>query len=1776
MFFFKCGVYQIHEMYRGLLSMIDEKSTGLRLSVSVSSLTSEEEQRVVTCDQVHIKKSFTENVNGDCKLMRNPTRKVVLNPAALDNYNSNNNNNNHYQGGWIHQDAGTEIAFVLDGSGSIEPDDFQRAKDFIYNVMSNCDFAIVQYGSRIRTELSLLDSKNHATALQKIKEIQQLGNLTKTASAIHHVLTDIFIPENGSKNNSKKIIIVLSDGEILGDAMKLTDVLNMPQMKSVVRYSVGVGDGILKKPRAVQEMKEIADPDQFVSVSDYASLDDIRSSLEQNLIEDAAREIAFVLDGSGSIQPDDFQRAKDFIYNVISNCDFAIVQYGSRIRTELSLLDSKNHSTALQKVKEIQQLGMITKTASAIHHVLTDTFIPENGSKKKSKKMIIVLSDGEILGDPMKLTDVLNMPQMKGVTRYSIGVGDGILKKPTAIKEMMDIADHDKFFNVSNYAALDDILSSLGQSLIGIKDVSSHIEGGQEDDGVDEKAENVTLQDAGTEIAFVLDGSDSIQHNDFKRSKDFIYNVMSNVWKACFNASITLCLKCDFVIVQYGKEIRTELSLLDSKNHARAFQKVKEIQQIFSIARTASAIHHVLTDIFIPQNGSKMNSKKIIIVLSDGQMSGDPMNLADVLNMPQMKGVIRFSIGVGEGILSNPQAVQEMREIADPDKFYTVYNHSALEDILSLMDQTGTDFHPPAQFTKICVKVSVFTTSCDKAGVRLSQLLGDYQIHKMYRGLLFMIVIWSVTGFNIHITPVKNFTNDDPLFGQIIIQSKDGVFVPSPKTGKLFRCTLENECNEVNSDDKKPTGLRPVASVSSLTSSKKEQLVMMCNQVRVKKSVTEDLNGDCKLMNDAGKVIEKPNLVALDCKFLTLHFLNFFHLSKNNNNNNNNRYQGRWIGQDQLRMRRDILSIPEAIQEMTQIIDPGKFFSVSNYATLDDIRASPEQGLIGAEVNVPLPSRSAPVTNQMEKEKLNSNNNNHYYQGGRIDKVKRRRRRDAQLDSDTDEDEDDDAGTEIAFVLDGSGSIHADDFQRAKDFMYNVMSNCNFAIVQYGSRIRTELSLLDNENGARSLQKVKEIQQIFNLTKTASAIHHVGDGILTKPKAIQEMKDIADRGKFYNVSSYAALDDILSSLQQSLVGIEAGFSSHFMQDNSYLFGAVGAYDWSGGVILQSDKTVKFLNDSNNGPKFSYLGYSVTSASVNQGKTLYISGAPRYNLTGGVFIFDDSEHKYVLHGDQVGSYFGSVLCALDIDRDKYTDYLLVGAPHFHRNGEEGKVLVYRFNQGDAGQTFARFGAAIASIGDIDGNSFNDVAVGAPLETDSSGSIYIYNGFKEGLRFSQKISPSDFGMKLVHFGQSVSGVPATTSNKASIAVGSQGGVFVFETIPVMVIKPAITITPDVIPLDQQVHEISSKFEIKFGICFNVIKGKLENELPILYQIDLDSGANKKRLTADSKDPLTETFILKPDTECTSVNLKYLISFKKDCTDCKPEITLSDSKISETLIIIGETQSLNLNINLVNTQDPSYMTTLTLTFPSILSQRKIEGATCPVKNDNQIECNLQHPIFKRGAQTNLFISWQINNVKSELKNSEIIANLTSTASPNRLRIEEGEKGATPPLNFSFQFAGENKYGAAINVVVNITKNTLKTDLKIISVEPKEECDFQENTKEGSNTINCTMTKLQEILIITKVSIHDVQGKSDKITAVGTYSFDEKVYAAKNTSRTIPVEVIISKLQVTTSTGPIIGGSIGGFLLLFIIIIVLIKVKEILLLFSHIVFLAGTCIFW
>ena len=51
--------------------------------------------------------------------------------------------------------------------------------------------------------------------------------------------------------------------------------------------------------------------------------------------------------------------------------------------------------------------------------------------------------------------------------------------------------------------------------------------------------------------------------------------------------------------------------------------------------------------------------------------------------------------------------------------------------------------------------------------------------------------------------------------------------------------------------------------------------------------------------------------------------------------------------------------------------------------------------------------------------------------------------------------------------------------------------------------------------------------------------------------------------------------------------------------------------------------------------------------------------------------------------------------------------------------------------------ARFGMAISAVPDLDLDGYNDVVIGAPLEDNGKGVIYIYNGEKKALKkqFSQ---------------------------------------------------------------------------------------------------------------------------------------------------------------------------------------------------------------------------------------------------------------------------------------------------------------------------------------------------------------------------------------------------------------------------------------------------------
>lgn len=76
-------------------------------------------------------------------------------------------------------------------------------------------------------------------------------------------------------------------------------------------------------------------------------------------------------------------------------------------------------------------------------------------------------------------------------------------------------------------------------------------------------------------------------------------------------------------------------------------------------------------------------------------------------------------------------------------------------------------------------------------------------------------------------------------------------------------------------------------------------------------------------------------------------------------------------------------------------------------------------------------------------------------------------------------------------------------------------------------------------------------------------------------------------------------------------------------------------------------------------------------------------------------------------------------------------------HSHNACFKGILSEQGFLIGSAFTENTRFGMAISAVPDLDLDGYSDVIVGAPLEGNQKGAIYIYNGEKQTLRkqFSQ---------------------------------------------------------------------------------------------------------------------------------------------------------------------------------------------------------------------------------------------------------------------------------------------------------------------------------------------------------------------------------------------------------------------------------------------------------
>jgi hypothetical protein len=124
----------------------------------------------------------------------------------------------------------------------------------------------------------------------------------------------------------------------------------------------------------------------------------------------------------------------------------------------------------------------------------------------------------------------------------------------------------------------------------------------------------------------------------------------------------------------------------------------------------------------------------------------------------------------------------------------------------------------------------------------------------------------------------------------------------------------------------------------------------------------------------------------------------------------------------------------------------------------------------------------------------------------------------------------------------------------------------------------------------------------------------------------------------------------------------------------------------------------------------------------------------YLYWGGPSMHMGQLAHQTLDGEATSSRFGiSVASAGDVDRDGYAD-LLIGADYY--SGRAGKAYLYRggpsrninapLGISGAGELSGYFGYSVAPAGDINGDGYADMVVGAWGENSSYGRAYLFRG------------------------------------------------------------------------------------------------------------------------------------------------------------------------------------------------------------------------------------------------------------------------------------------------------------------------------------------------------------------------------------------------------------------------------------------------------------------
>ncbi|XP_043644952.1 integrin alpha-PS4 [Drosophila teissieri] len=403
----------------------------------------------------------------------------------------------------------------------------------------------------------------------------------------------------------------------------------------------------------------------------------------------------------------------------------------------------------------------------------------------------------------------------------------------------------------------------------------------------------------------------------------------------------------------------------------------------------------------------------------------------------------------------------------------------------------------------------------------------------------------------------------------------------------------------------------------------------------------------------------------------------------------------------------------------------------------------------------------------------------------------------------------------------------------------------------------------------------------------------------------------------------------------------------------------------------------------------YFGYSVLAEDLNaDGLTDVIISAPLYAMRnsyddGAIYVFMNQgdfnfKKTLIVSPAGCGGRFGTTLSRIgDINNDGYND-VAVGAP-FAGNGS---VFIY-LGSGNGlrdqpsqqlnapSQEASKYGSHMFGHGlsrgsDIDGNGFNDFAIGAPNEE----AVYLYRAYP------------------------VVKVHATVKSESREIKPEQ------EKVNITVCYRLDTNSTSKALLEQELNirlDIDTKSKIKRAM-FAEEKGSqvrfkamaCQQEKCMQLQVEMEKKAKFDPIAVEMQYELSKKIPVVGDfcEDCAVVDpaepkcLTENINFNSGCATnvCVADLKLSSINASRSTFVLGTTDVLRLTYNITNNGEFAYKPQFTVTSSANLSFAQVPGH-CKVI-DAVMVCDLNHgQRMGKGDNDSLTISFDVRQLSGQL---------------------------------------------------------------------------------------------------------------------------------------------------------------------------------------------------